>query len=41
MIEILARDNFNYERVCELINFTSQMIENNKGKIKNKKLKLK
>ena len=38
MIEILARNNFNYRENCNLIDFVTHLIEINNGKIKKKKL---
>ena len=38
MIEILARNNFNYKEVCKSIDFVSDLIEFRNEKIKKKKL---
>lgn len=37
MIEILARNNFNYKQTCESIDFVSYLIETSNGKIRKKK----
>lgn len=38
MIEILAKNNFNYRETCKLIDYVSDLIESNKGKIRKKKM---
>jgi len=37
MIEILARNGFNYWKTCELIDFISDLIKTSNGKIRKKK----
>ena len=37
MIEILARNNFNYKEICDSIDFVSHLIQISNGKIKKKK----